>query len=52
MPAFKKRMTEDQRWQLVLLVRSFGAPPAEKKPNTPASSQPEAGKTPASGPTN
>jgi mono/diheme cytochrome c family protein len=23
MPAFKKRMTEDQRWQLVLLVRSF-----------------------------
>lgn len=26
MPAFKKRMTEDQRWQLVLLVRSFAAP--------------------------
>ena len=23
MPAFKKRMTEDQRWQLVLLVRAF-----------------------------
>ena len=23
MPAFKKRMTEDQRWQLVLLVRSL-----------------------------
>src|SRR6266436_7248758 len=23
MPAFKKRMTEDRRWQLVLLVRSF-----------------------------
>ena len=23
MPAFKKRMTEDQRWQLVLLVRTF-----------------------------
>jgi len=23
MPAFKKRLTEDQRWQLVLLVRSF-----------------------------
>ena len=23
MPAFKRRMTEDQRWQLVLLVRSF-----------------------------
>lgn len=26
MPAFKKRLTEDQRWQLVLLVRSFAAP--------------------------
>jgi mono/diheme cytochrome c family protein len=23
MPAFKRRMTEDQRWQLVLLVRAF-----------------------------
>ena len=23
MPAFKRRMTEDQRWELVLLVRSF-----------------------------
>jgi len=39
MPAFKKRLTEDQRWQLVLFVRSFSAPPAssEKKPPTPAS---------------
>jgi mono/diheme cytochrome c family protein len=36
MPAFKKRMTEDQRWQLVLLVRSLAAPPAEKQPATPA----------------
>jgi mono/diheme cytochrome c family protein len=36
MPAFKRRITEDQRWQLVLLVRSFGPPPAEKKPATPA----------------
>jgi len=26
MPAFKKRMTEEQRWQLVLLVRSFVEP--------------------------
>jgi mono/diheme cytochrome c family protein len=26
MPAFKKRLTEEQRWQLVLLVRSFAAP--------------------------
>ena len=32
MPAFKKRLTEEQRWQLVLLVRSFagGAAMPEK----------------------
>jgi mono/diheme cytochrome c family protein len=28
MPPFKKRLTEDQRWGLVLLVRSFSAPSA------------------------
>jgi mono/diheme cytochrome c family protein len=28
MPSFKRRMTEDQRWQLVLLLRSFAPPPA------------------------
>jgi mono/diheme cytochrome c family protein len=26
MPSFKSRLTEDQRWQLVLLVRSFSQP--------------------------
>jgi len=26
MPSFKKKLTEQQRWQLVLLVRSFSAP--------------------------
>jgi len=26
MPSFKRRLTEDQRWQLVLLVRSFSQP--------------------------
>jgi mono/diheme cytochrome c family protein len=36
MPAFKKRMTEDQRWQLVLLIRSFAPPPAEKKSPAPS----------------
>ncbi len=41
MPSFKKRMTEEQRWQLVLLVRSFSAP---------AASAPEADKTPAANP--
>ena len=37
MPSFKKRLTEDQRWGLVLLVRSFSAssapPIQEKKPD-------------------
>jgi mono/diheme cytochrome c family protein len=28
MPSYKKKLTEEQRWQLVLLVRSFSGPPA------------------------
>ena len=28
MPSFKNRLTQDQRWALVLLVRSFAQPPA------------------------
>jgi mono/diheme cytochrome c family protein len=28
MPLFKNRLTQDQRWQLVLLVRSFSQPAA------------------------
>jgi mono/diheme cytochrome c family protein len=28
MPAFKKRLTEAQRWQLVLFIRSLGKAPA------------------------
>jgi hypothetical protein len=28
MPSFKRRLTEDQRWQIVLLVRSFSQPAA------------------------
>jgi mono/diheme cytochrome c family protein len=31
MPSFKNRMTQDQRWQLVLLVRSFAQPAASQK---------------------
>jgi len=27
MPSFKRRLTEDQRWQLVLLIRSLAQPP-------------------------
>lgn len=50
MPSFKKRLTEDQRWQLVLLVHSFAQPAVapEKRPDSPASSQPGSGKMPAS----
>jgi|HubBroStandDraft_2_1064218.scaffolds.fasta_scaffold189293_1 mono/diheme cytochrome c family protein len=41
MPSFRKKLTEEQRWQLVILVRSFAAPvsstPAPTKtPETPA----------------
>jgi mono/diheme cytochrome c family protein len=34
MPVFKNKLTEDQRWQLVLLIRSFAepAPPAANNP--------------------
>jgi mono/diheme cytochrome c family protein len=32
MPSFKRRLTEDQRWQLVLLVRSFSTPTPAKFP--------------------
>jgi mono/diheme cytochrome c family protein len=28
MPSFKKRLTEDQRWRMVLLLRSFAESPA------------------------
>jgi mono/diheme cytochrome c family protein len=30
MPSFKKKLSEAQRWQLVLLVRSFAAPSAPR----------------------
>lgn len=49
MPSFRKKLTEEQRWQLVILVRSFAGaiafppaptktpePPAPKKPEPPA----------------
>jgi mono/diheme cytochrome c family protein len=44
MPSFKNKLTEEQRWQLVLLVRSFAAAPGaqgaavpEEKKSEPAS---------------
>jgi mono/diheme cytochrome c family protein len=46
MPSFRKKLTEDQRWQLVILVRSFTAPAAPtpaptKTPEPPATKKPE-----------
>jgi mono/diheme cytochrome c family protein len=46
MPSFRKKLTEDQRWQLVILVRSFSSPttppPAPTKtPEPPAPQKPE-----------
>jgi hypothetical protein len=42
MPSFKSRTTEDQRWQLTLLVRSFSqqTPPPEKKPENAGETPP------------
>jgi mono/diheme cytochrome c family protein len=52
MPSFKRRMTEDQRWQLVLLIRSFAAARAGKQLEPQSSSKPEASKPPSTGPAN
>lgn len=32
MPSYKRRLTQDQRWQLVLLVRSFSQPAHQSAP--------------------
>jgi len=42
MPSFKNRITEEQRWQLTLLVRSFSQKTVEtdKKPEEPGEKQP------------
>jgi mono/diheme cytochrome c family protein len=50
MPSFKRRMTEDQRWQLVLLIRSFAAPTKQSDPAA-AASKPEVSKPSATSPT-
>jgi mono/diheme cytochrome c family protein len=45
MPSFKKKLTEEQRWQLVLLVRSFAVAPSTRppaaQPDVPGTKQPE-----------
>jgi mono/diheme cytochrome c family protein len=44
MPSFKKRLTEEQRWQLVLFVRSLAgtpsAPPPARQPDVPGDNKP------------
>jgi mono/diheme cytochrome c family protein len=52
MPSFKKRLTEQQRWGLVLLVRSLTAHSEEKRPNDSASAMTESGYPRGHGPTN
>jgi len=32
MPSFRKRLTEEQRWQLVLMIRSFASAAAKSSP--------------------
>jgi hypothetical protein len=49
MPSLKRRMTEDQRWQLVLLIRSFAAPVS--KQTDPATTKQEVSKPSAGSPT-
>lgn len=45
MPSYKKKLTEEQRWQLVILVRTFAnqpaPPPPTKQPDVPGSKPPE-----------
>jgi mono/diheme cytochrome c family protein len=38
MPSFQKRLSADQRWQLVLLIRSFAAPSSARPSSEPAKS--------------
>jgi len=52
MPSFRNRLTEDQRWQLALLVRSFSQPSTapENRRDVAAPSKPGATKQPAQSP--
>jgi mono/diheme cytochrome c family protein len=46
MPAFKRRFTEEQRWQLVFVVRSFAEPEsaAAPPPRAPTNAENKSGK--------
>jgi mono/diheme cytochrome c family protein len=52
MPSFKKRLSEEQRWGLVLLVRSFAAPSEVRKPTAPTSANVESKQVPVRSPKN
>lgn len=46
MPAFKKQLTDEQRWQLVHFVRTFAPKPAHKyEPAKPAAKKPASRKS-------
>jgi mono/diheme cytochrome c family protein len=38
MPSFKKKLTDEQRWQLVLYVRALAAGPGTPQTNSPSKS--------------
>ena len=40
MPSFRKRLTDEQRWQMVLLIRSFAVPPSGTPTNAAATPDP------------
>jgi mono/diheme cytochrome c family protein len=44
MPSYKKKLTEEQRWQLVLLVRSFANAAASARTAVPENGKPEPGR--------
>jgi len=50
MPSYKKRLSEEQRWQLVILVRSFAGqpapPPPTKQPDVPGGKPPKPSRKP------
>jgi mono/diheme cytochrome c family protein len=46
MPSFKKKLTCEQRWQLVLLVRSFASPAGQSSPAVPAVQTPKSSSKP------
>ena len=40
MPSFRKRLTDEQRWQMVLLIRSFAVPPSGTPADAAATADP------------